>query len=306
MKILYAIEDRCGAAIQLKQFIDNTSHQIRIAAYPSASTYVNPIDWNLYAIRNDATALSELNKDVKNYYPDLVIVDGESIISKIASYLEIPIVYCSPLHLLDGIVWKKGQRQYSAHLEQVRQRLKKFPQGVCKFIYSPFGDLDNSPELRDGFEWIQPYHKTVPKHTNSILLSTIEDNIRDSKFQTILQKLMYSVIFDKCFNNSYIENLAQSLYIFTEGHTQYISDALYNNRYPIIVPNTKDPETLLNAIWCCNLTVGVDVGQAELIGRAALSQIDKALDGISIPICHQIVPQHKKLNERINELWECM
>lgn len=307
MKIIYAIEDRVGAAIQLQQFVNNTLHEVKIAAYPSALIYINVIDWNLFATHKNNIMLLKLQHDIENYYPDLVIVDGDSIVANIASHLEIPIIYCSPLHLLDGIVWKKNQRSYVAHLEKIRQRLKKMPEGVCKFIYSPFGDLENAPELHDGFEWIQPYHNAMPNNnTRDIILAVIEDKLRYQNFQTIFQQTAHSVVFDKFSNMSYADNLIQTLYFFTEGHTKYISDAVYNNRFSIVTPNVNDVETLLNATWCNNLKIGIDIGQIDLIGRGAVPKIDKLLDdsGFLPNNTKQIISRHKKLNERINELWE--
>lgn len=308
MKIIYAIEDRIGAAIQLQQFISNTLHEVKIAAYPSALTYINVIDWNLFATHKNTDTLHKLQHDIKSYYPDLVIIDGDSIVANIAAHLEIPIIYCSPLHLLDGIVWKKNQRSYVAHLEKIRQRLKKMPEGVSKFIYSPFGDLENAPELHDGFEWIQPYHSAMPNNgTRDIILAIIEDKSRYQNFQAIFQQIAHSVVFDKFSSVSYTKNLTQTLCIFTEGHTKYISDAVYNNCFLTVTPSLNDAETLLNATWCNNLKIGIDLGQIDLIGRGSGAKIDKVLDDIGfLSNTDPIISQHKKLDERINELWECM
>jgi len=302
MKIVYAADDRLGAAHQLRDFVKNTSHQVKVAAYPSSGRLLPFIDWNLSAaIANQA----QLQKDIEIYYPDFVLIDGEPIIANIAEKLGLPILYCSTLHLLDGLVWKRGEKQYSATIEKLRRKLSILPAGVAKLIYSPFGDLKSSIEIKDDFEWIQPYHVQVESTMKNISLSVIEDAKRKNALDSILQSCnKVDVVSITTEDDSYLSSLANAGNIITDGNTRLISDGIYNNKSLFVCPKIKDPENLLNAILCANTNLAIDLGQVELAGYLAVAKIERANE--SSLILSKIIKQHKKLHERINELWECM
>lgn len=300
MKILYSADNRFGAAQPLKDFLSVSRHKVKVAAYPSSGRLLQFIDWNLYAAKHK---MFELEQDIKRYYPDLVLIDGEPIVAHIAYKLDIPIVYCSPLHLLDGLEWVKRDRGYYATVEKLRFRLSSFPPGVNKFIYAPFGSFDLS--IKENFEWIEPYHLAVEtKHTNNSVLLSLEDPTRATAFQEICQN-SNSLNFTQAHpqDELYSSSLRAATTIVTDGSVRQIADGIYNNKTLLVCPKIQDPENVLNAILCHNLNLGKNLGQLELAGPEALEQIEQAID--CVPNKYTI-KRHKKLHERIDELWECM
>lgn len=299
MKILYSVDNRFGAAQPLKDFMSVSKHKVRVAAYPSSGRLLQFVDWNLHAAKQN---ISVLEQDIKKYYPDLVLIDGEPIVAHIAHKLDIPIIYCSPLHLLDGLSWTKRDRGYYATIEKLRFRLSSLPPAINKFIYAPFGSFNLS--IKEGFEWIEPYHIEVGSNVDKSILSSLEDPVREKAFQEI-----YQVSDDLNFlqahpeDESYSSSLSVASSIVTDGSVRQITDGIYNNKTLLVCPKIQDPENVLNAILCQNLQLGKNLGQLELAGRSALEQIERAVD--VIPNRHTI-KRYKKLHERIDELWECM
>jgi hypothetical protein len=306
MKIVYAADNRLGAAYQVADFIAHSFDEIRVAAYPKSGRFLTHIDWNLDAVKHDRKNLYLLQKDIEKYYPDLVIVDAEPIVATLASQIDLPIIYCSPLHLLDGLNWSRNSRNYSAIFTKIRQKLMKLPQGVVKFIYSPWGDFSDSLCIKDGFEWLRPYHlenNFNDFNENILSLAIVDDPIRRQHFKDILEHCNVSIFEDSIFSDSYQEHLCKIKYFLMDGQTRHLSDAIYNKKYPIIFPDVTDGETLLNALLCCSLRVGKNLNQIELIGRAAAKEINQIL---STNLDNEYFQRHshKQLHERINELWE--
>lgn len=307
MKIIYSADSRVGAAYQLLDFLAATTHQVKVAGYPTLThffgTNFNVIDWNLEAINASPPRIRSkkaelLTKDIIRYNPDLVIIDNEPIIARLANQLGIPIVYCTPLHLLDGLedpIYKESH--YSGRLNSIYSRIKELPKGVIKFIYSPFGDF-SSLSLKKGFEWIQPYHGIFAVRDNN-LLSTIESN-RGKAFQEIFASLRVEVTSstrkDPLYQNSF------ERYFLTEGYTAYLADALYNGCNVLITPST-DMEGMLNAALVEKLGLGVDLGQIELTPKTAVEKINNFIESNenSKNIRKSL---YKTLDERIDELWE--
>jgi hypothetical protein len=300
MKILYSAGNRLGAHHQLQNFIKFTKHEVKIGAYPKFGK-VNNITWNLEAAKNNLLTLQE---DIKKYYPDFVLIDSEPIIANIAYNLDIPILYCSTLHLLDGCIWPKYPKQYTACLKTYKKILSKLPFSILpKLIYSPFGDFSISPDLKKGFEWIQPYNFIVDNSVQEILLSTIEDILRYKEFNNIIYiSKLFKILNSIDTDIDYTTNLSKAKYLLTEGATQYISDAMYNKKKLCISPNVQDPENILNALLCSINKISPDIGQIELTPRVALNTIEKSITKFDFEEVIQI-SNHKKLHERIDELW---
>jgi hypothetical protein len=304
MKIIYAADDRLGAAYQVADFIANSFDEIKVAAYPKSGRFLTHIDWNLDAVKHDKKNLYLLRQDIEKYYPDLVIVDAEPIVAMLASQIDLPIIYCSPLHLLDGLNWSKNSRNYSAVFTKIRQKLMKLPTGVIKFIYSPWNDFSSSFSTRDGFEWLRPYHLENSSDSNATLSLAVVDNpMRKQNLFDILKYCNVSIFNDDIFNHSYQDYLCRTKYYLMDGQTRHLSDAIYNSKHPIIFPDVSDGETLLNALLCSSLNIGKNLNQIELIGRVAVEEIDQILSTHSYS---EYIQRHsqKQLHERINELWE--
>jgi hypothetical protein len=316
MKIVYSAGNRVGANSQLIRFLKavNGQHEIRIAAYLKSSETIAHIDWTLDALQYDKAPTSDTTilylfdsakvpfvniknvtiflDEVERFEPDLFIIDGEPIAANIAAKLKVPAWYCSPLHLLDGIEWEKGQLKYLSKLKQLRQQLDYFPENVDEIlIYSPFGDIKNSPYLKQGYKWIRPYHyKADNSPVTTPGIAIINDHNRISELSKILNSTSFDLQLFSPFNEKYSNLESYSIYnttrynaslafkkwLFTTGETSFVSDAFYNLISICVSPSLDDHETLLNAILCREYDIGTDVGQIELGGKFAIDEIENA------------------------------
>lgn len=335
MKILYSAGNRVGANSQLSRFLQHLDgkHEIKIAAYLKSSDSIPHIDWTLDALHYNKPATANTGmlqlfgyrgvpfvnvdnariflQETEKFEPELFIVDGEPIAAHIAKKLGIKLWYYSPLHMLNGLEWEKGQLRYVSRLTSLRHMLRSMPEPDAAFIYSPFGDIKFRPYLKNGFEWIQPYHIEVGEKptviiksrsvgptinakifpgTNITNIAIINDTNRYSALTKILNSIGFTINlfspFTERYNNLLVENINNKLkyrdtltyakWLFTTGETSYISDAFYNLKDICVAPTLTDPETLLNAILCRSYGIGVDVAQVELSEDFAAEAIEKA------------------------------
>jgi hypothetical protein len=300
MKIFYSAGPYLDAGEQFLRFSNvNKSHQLKIASYIKSSTMFSHIDWTLDALYNKAEIKNSskicklfghrgvtrtvayhtesLLKDITDYEPDLIISNAEPVSAHIAKALSVKLWYCSPLHLLDGIVWDHNVLRYFSLLESTKKFLSTLPQSDKTFIYSPFGDLINPPQLKAGYEWIQPYWTK----TNKIKQSKINTAVLTSKDRSdLLKKILNGVSFDvKLYSQieDYKQMLADTNWFFMLGDTSYLADALYNAITRVcIAPSLNEPESLLNAIFCKSYGFGDDLAQVELLDKYAIAEIEKS------------------------------
>lgn len=324
MKILYSAGNRLGAGHQLTDILaNNTEHEIRTAAYAQHVTNLKHIDWTTNALHCSAPDRNELARifgyaaispigsveaemlvdDIKEFAPDLIISDSESILGHIAGALDIPLWYCSSINLLNGIEWKKGQiSSYASPLEDVRQILRRMPPAERTLIYSPFGDLEEAPKLRDGFEWVSPYHTVVEKPSSEphILTSLSDSNRVHDLSRLVLNLDTKSMMFKSCDEPGYSSVLETCCWYFSTGHTRPVSDAVYAGKPLCIAPDVSDPETIMNAILVKQLGLGDDVGQIEYLEALAADELEKSFKGRSSMLL-QPNPRNKQLHEILKE-----
>lgn len=338
MKILYSAGNRVGANSQLYRFLASLpkEHTIRIAAYLKSSHSLAHIDWtldslyhniiskkksielrNLFGHPNVPTINIEnatvLLSEAIEFEPDLIISDGEPISAHIAKTLGVELWYCSAVHMLDGIDWGHAQLRYLSLLENTRKALSTMPEPDRIFVYSPFCDVAFRPVLKEGYEWMQPYHvigcDSDKEYENIFIINEYE---RFSPIVKIINSLSERVAlvspYSESFNNidlflnnddeSYKKLLGCCKKVFTTGETSYVADAIYNKKNICIAPSLNDPETLLNAILVKEYSVGVDIGQVELMDVFALNQLEEALS-INNKIDFLSKQERPKLHERI-------
>jgi len=314
VKIVYSTGNRIGGDIQLKRFLNYNEHDIKIAAYLRSSGSLTHVDWTLDALvhkhgKGVKTALNELfghtgiphigleeaaslMEDICDYDPDLIICDGEPIVANIAKSLDIKLWYCSPLHMLDGIQWERGQLRYFSLLDKTRKALSRLPKADKVFIYSPFGDIAFRPMLKAGYEWIRPYYHNVGGSRCSEGIAVIRDPERISILSKILNcvpPFTFTLFSPFSYNLSHLESknisdvekykiaLSNCKWLFTTGETSFISDAIYNGVNRIcIAPNLNDPESLLNAILCRYYNLGDNTGQVEYMKQHAVGEVEKS------------------------------
>ncbi len=296
MRIVYGTGNRLGAGPILSQFLSHTNHTIKVAAHLKSKPPDSFIDWMLDAADSN---IEQLQADIEEFDPDLVVSDAESYTANIAGSLNIPIIYCSPLHLLDGVVWERKKRSCSHILEKTKKILRNLPGGVIRLVYSPFGNLSNKPTLKEGYEWIQPYSMfsvdDSPQVTGQLVV--VEDPVRRKNLEKVFNGS--SVISST--DPSYSKLLTESQHIFISGETNILADCICLNKKISLIPDITDPEMLVNTELCSQYNSGADLGQIELLERYARSELEKPYNS-----SYTVVSENKFLHDRIEELWESM
>lgn len=317
MRILYSAGNRVGSNSQLIRFLTKLSkeHTIRISAYVRSSRSLPHIDWTLDALHhnvlpkrkahllrdlfghNDIPSINLDNvtvflTEIDYFEPDIIICDDEPIAAHIAKALDVELWYCSPIHMLDGIEWDRGQLRYLSKLRCVRDRLRKLPEPNKKFVYSPFGDVKFRPILKEGYEWIPPYFTKADGTTNHEYICVINDFDRFGALTKIINSSRYDIAlispYDETFSNmkhysvdneDEYKNLLGGCYkMINTGETSYMADAIYNNKSICVTPSLNDSEALLNAILVKEYSIGSDLAQVELTDKFALEEVEAALD----------------------------
>jgi hypothetical protein len=249
-RIIYSAGNRIGSRLQLTRFIKHidNDYELKIAGHIKSTYDIPHVDWLLNSKVNDSN-IENIIKDVIEFNPDLIISDNEYLFGRIANEINIPLWYCSPLNLIDGIEFK-GRSIYSYFYHEYK--VHKLPQAEKYLIYSPFCDIKNEPKLKNGYEWVRPYFE------ESITL-TVEEIERKKNLNKIFK---------------YVK--AQNDYTFTDGNTDIISDSFYNNKKIIVSPKIKNVESLVNAELIDRYGIGYNLGQVELMNMLAIEKIENA------------------------------
>jgi hypothetical protein len=308
VKIIYSAGNRIGANTQLARFLDNidkTKYEVKTAAYLKSSYSLPAIDWNLNAIHKNipqnniklysldsikykTEIITQILNDVAEFNPDLIICDNEHIFSLIAKDMDVPLWYCSPMLLDEGVVWdsaKKISYSYFVDFENI-YRLEVFPEADKYLIYSPFCDLKKHPELKSyrdddwteicKYNWVRPYYNKV---NGSVF---INETARLLELNKILK---------------YID---LKEYYFTDGNTDNLADAIYSKKKIIVSPSLKNREAMLNSILLNKYKIGIDIGQVELMDRFCLDEIENAMS-FNLKKIELKKSNAKQLHEIINE-----
>jgi hypothetical protein len=280
LKILYAASNRKGSALQLNRFlksIDGEDYVVKIAAF-KRSDYATPIDWTLNALLDitrphllkfeDNEMLKIYYSQVKSFAPDLIISDLELFTSHIANDLNIPIWQVSPL--LSYIALEDRQLHLKLHYNyiinkqnHIKQRINNllFNSDRC-YVYSHFGDLLSPPQLRKGFQWIRPFHvigkqSDIARHEfvaispskNLKLLNLLNEKSDSVLFTSHFREYYSRIVLKDIDNVSELScNLKNCARLISIGHTDLLADSFYNGKYPLIIPDFTDEESLINSV----------------------------------------------------------
>lgn len=312
MKILYSAGNRVGADLLYNNFRSNYDGEIKLAAYVKSGISQDFIDWTLDAVYNTYTGCNRsklvnllgrknlpmmgyeqavlLLKEIDLYGPDLVICDYEPIVSNMAAAMGIPLWYCSPVHLLDGVKWKKGQLKYFGLLEIHRKVLSKLPRADKVLINSPFSHFDL--DLEAGYERACPTSmvKSLEKMGGGVAVTN--DMVRLSELSKILNCIPpYDLIlfgthkYELSHLESYLledvdlykQGIGSTNWLFSTGESQVILDGLKGGVLNFgIAPDLGDPEALLNAILINLYELGDDLGQIEYMEHYCVEEIKKS------------------------------
>jgi len=280
LKILYAASSRAGAKLQLFRFLHNIQGydiEIKIAGYRKLGIY---LDWTLDALNDilhpdlisiDNEIFEIYHQQIKAFNPDLIISDLEPYTSYAGQQLDITTWQVSPLLFRIGREKPSMSymNNYATLFDFLQHDLYKniIINSNKRFVYSYIGDLPNSPKLSEGYEWIRPYHcigaKSIPCQHNLVAalhktdkrlksLLGMEDTVvfADSSLN-IASKSIYDMAEYGC-------NVKNAKRFISQGLTDLLSDAIYNNIAPIIVPDLFDAECALNSIYLDEIDGGLN------------------------------------------------
>lgn len=337
MKIFYSAGNYQDINQQLSRWLLVNKHEVMIAAHLKSSESFLHVHWTLDALYNrldnknpqelfqllghtgapkvSAKQVEILLREIDDFGPDLIISNGEPVSAHLAKALSVKLWYCSPMHLLDGVEWERGDLKYLSLLANTKKYFNKLPQADKILVYSPFGDLLNSPALKSGYEWIQPYSiQAIPKlKDQNIAVVPIKNRL--SKLTKVLNCVNFDLTLFTSFadtfthlkikpiddTNAYQEGLGNCNWFFYTGGTSYLADAVYSAIPRVCAaPSLDDPESLLNGVLGKLYGLGDDIAQVELMDKYAMGEIEKSQSN------HRYTPYIKqvsspKLDEKVNE-----
>lgn len=281
MRILYAASNNENAKIQLARFIgamEGSPHSIKVAAYKKSSPNIN-IDWTLDCLQNmfkpEHVTLDNDNfvtyfNQVKYYNPDLIISDMEYYTSEIANTLGTALWQCSSSMINFALtneykynlgIFKRYAFLFNRNPLHSQRMINIQDNSNNNYVYSHFGDCQEPPSLKSGYEWIRPYHQvgkvTVPCQHNIVagmlgsnkqLISLLKGH-SDSVCFTDFQGETYANPQMKDIRNQeeYFCNLRNSSLFACAGQTSFLADAFYNGKYSLVFANLEDPECVINS-----------------------------------------------------------
>lgn len=264
---------------------------------------------NEFPFQINLELLKCFENDIEQFAPDLIISDSELVSALIANKLGIKLWYCSPLHLLDGLEWKKFELKYTDCLYKTRKFLRYFPEADRKFIYSPFGNLNISLQIKKGFEWITPYY--LNKVSNDEFgfenLFVCSDKDRFVDILNIVKFSRHKVGLTSLLESDNVDGRYQKLLsnintVISSGDTSCISDALFNYKSLTVAPSLKDAESLVNAVLVSNLKLGFNIGQFELMDKFALEEFELSLNFQTDFTIKSSVQIHERLNHATHSI----
>lgn len=295
LKILYAASENENAKIQLARFMkamEGKPYIVKVAAYKKSSPPIN-IDWTLDCLKNifkpDYISLENDNfltyfEQVKYYNPDLIISDLEYYTSHIANVLNVTLWQCSSSIINFGLVgeykynlgiFKRYAYLFNKNPLHIQRLTHIMDNANCNFVYSHYGDVENPPPLKDGFEWIRPYHRAGKESVlcqHNVVAATLNNN---KKILSLLKDYSDSVCFTEFLGESYTNpclkdirneaefscNLRNSNLFVCEGQTSFLADAFYNGKYTAVLTNFEDTECVINSTISEKLNLSTSIYQ---------------------------------------------
>lgn len=326
LKILYAAANNENASIQLSRFLKAIAGKpfiIKIAAYKKSSPKNVPIDWTLDCLLNifnpehvslDNDNLKTYHDQIKYYAPDLIISDLEFFTSYVANELNITLWQCSSSiinfsltnkYKYDLGIYSKYAYLFNKNPVYNQRVVNIIDNSNCNFVYSHLGDVDNSPALKDNFEWIRPYHQvgkiSVPCRHNIVAGTTYNNKKIINALKQHEDSVLFTNFYEETYSNlrlkdianqeEYYCNLKNSNLFVTEGQTSFLADAFYNEKHSIVIPNLDDPESIVNSTISERLKLSTSVYQYD--------NLDSYMDLFVLPSYNK---QIKFLHEKVEEI----
>jgi hypothetical protein len=262
-KILYATANKLSSYTQYERFavaIKDKDYSLKLASFYGGNYNY---DFNIgymksLGIRDD---LSIHNKNLQDYYdfikrfsPDIIITDAEVITAHIAFSLNIKTINVSSSLIRVGVpqfVRSRGNLVfYSSHNqnENYMSNHKYIAENSdLNLIYSPLADL--GLPTNDNFKWTRPYHLPLSKFkSGNIAIFTNSDKKDLIKIRNLDVDVIHTPSYNEHYEGFELQNPKEydgcpvnAKYLVSNGQADYVADALYNGKIPIIFPDyTQD------------------------------------------------------------------
>lgn len=252
MKVVYSSNNFIGSNLRLSRILEeNYFEEVKILAYYNYSNKLHHIDWALDCLLpkpmnffrdRDAPRINKyyaelIIDEIISFKPDMIISDLEPVSAYIAKLNKIPLCYLSPLvGLLDTNTY------LPAYLKLFRKKILKYPESNINIVYHPL--------------------KISEKYDN--IITSIKDvDIVSSEDLNIKEK---GIEISEFFNKNFVMN---------GGETDYISDAIYNNKNIYIVPKFMDFESMYNCYIVEKFNIGTNLGLLNSSNEYVLFNLDK-------------------------------
>jgi hypothetical protein len=321
MRILYAAANSVESQSRLLRFLraaQHSTHLIKVAAFRSSAGYLR-VDWSLDALLDpkyperlslDSDAIKVYRQQVQYFKPDLIISDMEVFTTEIAMACGIPFwllgswlaywaIKQDTMRLKNAAdTYPVFKRKDSLHLKFLAHA---FANADRNLVYSHLGDLPRAPTLKEGCEWVRPYHhrgSSNPLCQHQFV--AVSANL-PKRFMHRLQQYPDLV----CFTHSQAErfavplkdldnemeyqcNIANAGAAVCQGEADILADAFYNGVPALIVPEFQDPALLFGAI----LTEKYQLGQIMYDPSLPLDlpTITTPTSNPQIGLLHEILP----------------
>lgn len=282
MKILYCCGKLPASNLRCSEFLKCTEHEVKIAAYYSNHEYLDTIHWCLDALEtNDSKSKKQINKllgkkialdlnnlqifldDIVKFSPDLIISDYEFCAELISEVLDIALISCSPMHMIDGINYKFGTAPWFKNKDS--NVLNVFNTAKKKYVYSWLANVENKPELKSGFEYIRPY-------------------CVQQIFKPRDTELIQRFIMDKGF-------------AFNTGNSENIAHQLTMDLVLCAAHDPADMEAVINAYFIQELGIGIELGKCESSPQYLLNKLNSELNFNTINVTNNAKFLHQAIND---------
>ena len=279
IKVLYAAGNSYESKLQLERFLEHIDYQkinIKIAGYKNYCVK-NFTNWTLdpcnlpdksskYLFTNNKY-LDIYEEQIKSFNPDLIISDLE--------------IYTSYLALkLGKKLWHVGNKLYNFAIAKIYKEhinIHRYYQSLYEnshfyksifdlvsgadknFVYSHFCDVEEKIYLKEGFNWVRPYHyagkksnvaehKYVGLYSGKFELIDYLSNLKSNAIMFVDKITPYQNLICKNYKDKqeYALNVSNCEIFICHGEESALSDAFYNKRKIKILPDKTSRENMFN------------------------------------------------------------
>lgn len=271
MKILYCLSERNSSILTAKQVLPHLDkHEVKFLGFSSQRSKIN-LSWcgdlfyatfgikeSFFKKQLNISGICRLPHITENkfnllletiriYNPDIILSDNNNLGNLIGHFGNIKTLDFSGMNAYNQL--EQITKFYNGYLYYYFRNLNQFrPKNIA--VYSPFYLLNNIFDKNT--IWIKPYG------INAI------DTKQDVSYLTLRPKL---IEWFKKLDIPY--GLGERM--FVSGETEYLYQAMLNNKKLYLMPDFSDIETICNTSILISFYFSVNIGQTELMKRHGLN-----------------------------------